>query len=174
MSAARYALWLSPAGTARERLQALIALLAARLGTPAFAPHVTLLAGLTPAHDMPRATRALATQLEPLSLRLGRVKYLDEYYRSLFVEVEATRALLHARACAVERFASAPSAYYPHLSLVYGELAAQRKQDLIDELGLGFDETLTLTRLELIEVTDGPESWRRIERAALGGDDNAI
>ena len=39
-------LWLMPEGRARERLAALIDRLATRLGTAAFAPHVTLLPGL--------------------------------------------------------------------------------------------------------------------------------
>ena len=170
--ATRYALWLSPDGEAFERWQALIAELSARLGTPAFDPHVTLVGGLHGEFEaLQQATRQLALEIEPMVLPLGASRYLDEYYRCLFVDVDACPALARAQAAAARRFGPGPSPYYPHLSLVYGELPAARKQQLIAEIGARFDEPLPIVQLTLIEVPDGPTSWRCRARVALGGDD---
>jgi len=170
----RYALWLSPIGEAFDRWQALITELSARLGTTAFDPHVTLIGPGGEPESLQQATRLLALEIEPLVLQLGATRLLDEYYRCLFVEVDPSPALSLAQAAAARRFGRPPGRYYPHLSLVYGDLPEARKQEVIAEIGQRFDEPLPIAQLTLIEVPNGPATWRCLERAALGGEDSCI
>lgn len=176
MGHVRYAFWLQAAGAAQQYWATLIEGLSVRLGTPAFAPHVTLLAGLRGAEAPLRVTlRALALELEPFAAQLTQIKRLDEYYRCVFVEIESSRLLQHGHDAAQRRCAVAAAApFYPHLSLVYGDLSPTAKQSLIEELGPRIDQPLRLTHLALIEVPDGPATWRCLERVPLGGDDSCI
>lgn len=170
---ARYSLWLLLPREAQERVQALIARLSARLGTPAFEPHITLLGSLTGTEeDLRRRTRALAGTIESFEVRLLEAAWLDEYYRCLFVEVAPSRALQDAHEAAKRQFDRRLDAdFYPHLSLVYGELEEKEKEQILDDIGRYFDESIRIEELALYDTSGPPPVWRCIERVGLGGGD---
>ncbi len=168
----RFSLWLLLPREVHERFQALIAKLSARLGTPLFEPHITLLGGLTGTEkDLRRRTRALAAAIESFEIRLLAAAGLDEYYRCLFVEVALSRALHAAREAARQVFDQRLDAdFYPHLSFVYGNLEEKEKEKILDDIGRHFDENLRVVELGLYD-TSGPV-WRCVERRRLGGADD--
>jgi 2'-5' RNA ligase len=171
-----YAVWLVLSEESRERFQAIIDALSTRCGAPVFEPHITLLSGFTgDEKTLIAQARALALDIEPLELHLGQAKCLDEYYRCLFVEVALSRQLAYARDAAMRRFTPPTSApFYPHLSLLYGDLPATKKEKLLDAIGRRFDEELRIEQLVLIAAPGAPDSWRRVELLALGGDESTI
>jgi 2'-5' RNA ligase len=171
---ARYSLWLLLPRPAQERFQALIATLSARLGTPAFEPHITLLGGLTGAEeDLRQRTRALACAIKSFEVRLLEAAWLDEYYRCLFVEVALSRALHAAHEAAGRHFDRRLDAgFYPHLSLVYGNLEEKEKEAILDDIGRYFDESIHIENLALYDTGGQPPVWRCVERRRLGGDDD--
>jgi len=168
MPVSRYALWLLLPPDAHARFQALIARFSERLGTLLFEPHITLLGGLTGnEEELRRRTRVLAGALAPFEVRLLEAAWLDEFFRCLFVEIALSRALREAHEAAKDAFDQRVEAtFYPHLSLVYGDLAERKKENIVDEIGRYFDETVRIEELALYE-TGGPE-WRCIERCRLG------
>lgn len=170
---ARFSLWLLLSREKQERFQALIARLSARLGTPAFEPHITLLGGLTGMEeDLRRRTHALATAIEAFEVRLVKATWRDEYYRCLFVEVARSRALQAAHEAARQQFDRRLDAgFYPHLSLVYGDLDEKKKAEILDDIGRSFDESIRIEDLALYETSGLPPAWRCVERAGLGGGD---
>lgn len=168
MSHRRYSLWLMPDVAARERFAALIAMLSTRFGTLPFEPHVTLLGALAGDEtDLRRRTRTLARELVPFEVRLLEAKGLDEFYRCLFVEAALGRGLPHAYAAACRIFeqALAPD-YYPHLSLIYGNLTVAQKTAVLGEIDRMFDEHVRLEVVALYET--GGAQWRCVERSRLG------
>lgn len=169
---ARFSLWLFLPQEAHERFQALIARLSARLGTPTFEPHITLIGSLTGAEeDLRRRTHALATAIKAFEVRLLKATWRDEYYRCLFVEVARSRALQVAHEAAGQQFDRRPDAdFYPHLSLVYGDLEQKNKEEILDDIGRSFDESIRVEYLVLYETSGPPPAWRCVERARLGGD----
>lgn len=169
--APHFSLWLALPAAARERFQALIARLAARLDTPVFPPHVTLLGGLSGEEpDLCRRAARLARELQPFDVRLLGLAWRDEYYRCLFVEVAPSRALRDAFDAAQGVFGRRePGAFYPHLSLVYGDLGEPEKQTVADDIGGYFDETLRIRELVLYDTSGPPPAWRCVERHSLGG-----
>src|SRR4029077_20953168 len=121
---------------ARRALARLISDLAARLGTSAFAPHVSLVTGVTrPAGEGVRRAGHLALALEPLSLPLRGPEGRDETFRCLYLPVGETLRLMatHALARSALRLDD-EGAYEPHLSLVYGALRPEIKLPLVAEL----------------------------------------
>jgi hypothetical protein len=96
-------------------------------------------------------------------LRASRVEVRDEFFRCLTLRVEETLALLTLHAQARIAFARAePSAYEPHLSLVYGRLPpaarATLETELCSEVPLAF-ETASLE----VWRTRGPAAeWQRL------------
>ena len=171
IQAPRFSLWLLLPREAQARFQSLIAGLSARLGTPCFEPHITLLGGLVGSDEaLRRQTCALAAAIEPFEIRLREATGLDEYHRCLFVEVALSAALREAHAAARQVFNQPREAdFYPHLSLVYGNLEEKEKENILDDIGRRFDESLRIVELGLYD-TSGPV-WRSVERRRLGGAD---
>lgn len=170
-SASRFTLWFILPGDARTRYRALIMRLSAQFGTPAFEPHITLLGGLTGDEEaLRRRTRELAAAIGPFEARLLEAKWLDEYYRCLFVEVALSRALLDAHEAARKVFDQRlEGGFYPHLSLVYGDLKAPEKEAIVEEIGGYFDESVRIEELALYDTGGGtPPTWRCVERRRLG------
>jgi 2'-5' RNA ligase len=167
----RFTLWLLLTPEAHAWFQALIERLSARLGTPVFEPHITLLGGLTGEEEgLRQRTRALAGAIGSFEARLLEAKWLDEYYRCLFVEVALSRALLDAHETARKAFDQRlEPGFYPHLSLVYGDLKENEKEIVADEIGRYFDESLPIEELALYDTSGAtPPTWRCVERCRLG------
>jgi len=165
-------LWLMPEGETHERLLSLIAGLARRFSTPPFPPHVTLLPGLLgPTEgDVLARSRSLAAALEPLEIGLAGVGGRDEPFRCLFAPAVLDPPLRAAHAAAARAFDRDPDpAFFPHLSLVYGTLAAATKRAVAAEVGPLVAASFRAGRLHVWR-TDGPVGeWREIGAFALAG-----
>ena len=165
-------LWLMPEGETQARLAALVARLAASLGTEPFAPHVTLLAGLLEleARALERAEQ-LARTLGPLRLRFEGLEGQDEPFRCLFARAETTAPLRHAHAVAARTFLREPDpGFLPHLSLVYGTLPPERKRTLVSELAAEAAGEFEAHRLH-VWWTEGPvANWRELGSFPLDPD----
>jgi hypothetical protein len=162
-------LWLVPDGDERAALAELIAGLSSRLGTPCFEPHLTLLPGLArPGDEVVEAARVLAPALEQMVLPLRPPEGREETFRCLYLPVGETFRLLHAHALARAAFPSAEDRpFEPHLSLVYGQLPADRKDRLRQEILPGLPPRVRLAALDVVR-TEGPvEEWRRLLRCPL-------
>jgi 2'-5' RNA ligase len=165
-------LWLVPDGDIRLRLASLIERLAARLGTEPLAPHVTLLPGLPgPEERVLALASAVASRLPPLLVRFRGVEGRDEPFRCLFARAVADGPLRAAHAAAARAFGREPDpAFLPHLSLVYGTLAAEAKRALAVELEPELPGTIEVTRLHVWR-TEGPvRDWREIGAFPLEGE----
>ena len=162
-------LWLVPEGDERQLLERLIGELASALGTPPFAPHVTLIPGLAGREgDVVRRTKEMAATLEPHSVPVGPVEGRAEYFRCLYARIPETLRLLTTRAQARLTFRGAgEAAFEPHLSLVYGRLSSEDKAPLIADLTPRLPKRLTCTALEVV-LTEGPSAdWRSLARFDL-------
>jgi 2'-5' RNA ligase len=167
-------LWLMPEGPTRETLGGLIDRLAARVGTTPFAPHVTLLPGLSgPEADVLARARGLAAELEPLSLAFTGLDGIDEHFRCLFFRAELSGALAGAHARAARRFGRAPDPRFdPHLSLVYGDLDAGGRADLRRDLHREIPPPFEARHLHVWR-TEGPVGeWRELAVRGLGSIDD--
>jgi hypothetical protein len=145
-------LWLVPAPGAAAKLAATIRDLAGELASPAFPPHVTLLAGVGGEPSAVAAAAAsLSRRIAPLSLRLARVSGSPRFFRCLFLAIEPHPVLLELHREASSAFGLAPDpAFFPHLSLAYASLDAGRRRALAQRL-----RPLVPTRLDLV----GLETW---------------
>lgn len=160
-------LWFTPDGEVRRRLRALIRDLARLHRTPVFEPHVTLLGGLPlPESEVQRRACALAAGLRAFPLRGTVVEGADEYFRRLFVRVEATETLLGAHARAREAFDAKEAPFLPHLSLLYGDRAPAAGPELLkDRAGWSFE----VRSLEVVRTQGPPDAWRRLAAYPFGG-----
>ncbi len=163
-------LWLMPEGADRESLAALIDHLAARLGTAAFAPHVTLLSSLSGSEaEVVDRARVVAAELRPLPLAFSGIDGTDEHFRCLFLRVVASAALWDAHVLAARLCGGEPEETFdPHLSLVYGDLDVRRRAELRRELHLEAPPPFDGRHLHVWR-TEGPVAeWRELAVVELG------
>jgi len=165
-------LWLMPEGAVREGLAALINRLAVRLGTAAFAPHVTLLPGLPgPEAEVIDRARALAAALKPLPMALSGVDGLDAHFRCLFFGVVESLVLREGHSRAARCFGREPDASFdPHLSLVYGSLGAGPKAELKRELSREVPPSFDVRCLHVWRTEGRVREWRELTAIELGAD----
>jgi len=162
-------LWLVPDAEEADGLRRLIERLASRRGSPAFAPHVTLLPGLVRASDdLAKEAEGLLSELEAMAVALGPPAGHPSPFRSLFLPVAPTFRLVHAQAVFKSAFAPDDEApFEPHLSLVYGALSPEEKASLAQEIAPELPKRLRLSALEVVR-TEGPVAgWRRLARLPL-------
>ena len=158
-------LWLMPDEPGGARLAALMAGWAERLGAPRFAPHVTLLSGLSLAlSDALARVEETAARSPAVPLAFARAAHDAEYYRCVFLEAEKTPELLGAHQRARRALGGGPDRFRPHLSLVYGRFDESRRTELAREAQRELAPPMhaMASRLELHETRGAPREWRRL------------
>ena len=162
----RYALWLVPGGETYDELSALIRRLAKSHAAPVFEPHLTLLGTIATddEEDALRRTHILASRVSPFEVHLTETRYMDEYYRCLFLKAEPTDGLISANIDAKLAMAEicTPSEFYPHLSLLYGEFFPMVKEAIVADIGRSFDIRFMAEAVKLVRVSGGPGEWKAI------------
>jgi hypothetical protein len=143
-----------------------------RFGTPPFAPHVTLLAGLAlhPEAVVGRC-RELARSLHPFPLRFLGVQRGTDYFRTLFVLASPDLPILDARQRAESLFAAHPrESFMPHLSLPLRS-AARRDGAPAGRRGLlvGTAVAAASGRSRWSRPRGPVSAWRSLARLPLGG-----
>jgi 2'-5' RNA ligase len=169
LAARGVSLWLVPEAAEAEPLAKAIASLASRLGSPVFAPHVTLRPALTGAADeIVERTGSLLSDLEVFSVTLGPLESRKEPFRRLFLPVAPTFRLVHAHALFRSAFAPEDDRpFEPHVSLAYGLRGAEDEAALAREAAGGLPQRVRLSALEVVR-TEGPvEQWRSLARYEL-------
>lgn len=165
--ALKHALWLRPFGDAAYELKERIKKLSEKYETPLFEPHVTLLSGLRRGEtELIQLTETLAGSLSPFEIELGEPGYRDHYYRSFFLHVKKTDALIDAQQTAEKLFGcSTDETYLPHLSLMYGEVEERHKRMLVDTMGSLKHAGFPVHSLLLIQTEGGVDDWKKIHTA---------
>ena len=163
-------LWLVPEGEIHRRLLGRITELSRRFGTPPFEPHVTLLPGIEVDDDTARLrTSELAALLRPIRVQLTSPGHEDEYFRSVFVDVDPSPELLEARRLSTRVFGiEGAGPFRPHLSLLYGDLREEERRQAVDSVAEG-GAAFPVRRLELVRTAGRVEEWGRMAALALSG-----
>ena len=163
-----YSLWIIPPEHIFKKFTAIISQLSTRYSTPYFEPHVTVLADVAlPEEDVLSRTSKLADLIGPFTLTLTTVSYLNEYFRCLFIKVEESEKILEINNHAKSIFNrdQAPK-FMPHLSLMYGNFPAEKKEEIISEIRNDFHITFEVSSIHLVLSSShiAPERWRKLQQ----------
>lgn len=160
------ALWLVPCEADRRRLAAVIRRLAQRFGGPVFAPHVTVFGGVTtPRTRLDELLARSAAELSPCLLEAARLSHGPAFFQCVFLEIaEPSPVIALRRRLAPELGRSPDAAAHPHVSLLYGELAATLRQRLCRELAPALSGSFRFDALEVVAPRrDDDADWRDVE-----------
>mmetsp|Transcript_33490 Transcript_33490/g.38137 ORF Transcript_33490/g.38137 Transcript_33490/m.38137 type:complete len:193 (+) Transcript_33490:45-623(+) len=168
-------LWMCPIGAAGEAYTKIIQEAAEEYGTFDFkVPHVTLVAALLSDNVVERA-RELATRMTPYEFESDGISGRDAYFQSVYSKMKLSPEAIRNNAIAQEFFEEecrTNPPYVPHLSLVYGDLDANQKEEF--KLKILQNKTTLPSKfmVDAIQVwcTKGEvETWYCIEKIPLTG-----
>jgi 2'-5' RNA ligase len=163
----KHALWLRPFGDTAFELKQRIKRLSSEFETPVFDPHITLLKGLRGSEtELIQLTDTLAASLSPFMVELTELGYRDHYYQSLFYRVKRTHELITVQDIAERLFGfNRDEEYFPHLSLMYGNIEGHKKRALISTMDQSVNITFPVHSLLLIKTNGGVQEWEKIHTA---------
>ncbi len=169
MKAKGYSIWLMPTGRVYYQLSEIISQLSKKYSTPNFEPHVTLLGNLIgPGEDLISKTLKLVEQLKSFEIKLKKVDYFDEYFKCLFIRAEKSKEVIKANNIAREIFnLNLDPEYMPHLSLMYGNLNPETKEEILADSGKEFDISFEIKSIHLFSTTDAVKDWHRVKELFL-------
>ncbi len=172
-----YSLWLLPEPEALEALTDVVARLAPRFATRAFAPHVTVQGDLAlRLHDVVARTAALAATCEAPLMRVRGIEMGDHYFRAFYLALEwpGFDAMLARSAAAFgTREGLSP---FAHLSLAYGTLAPDARRVLAREFAgqvpgeIRFDRLAVTLSGKSVNIA----SWRVLHAFTLAPSPSSI
>lgn len=169
MRAEGYSILLMPEGETFKRYAKVIGDLSQRHGTPNFEPHVTLLGGIpsTLSKDQVEVrVQQVASSLLPFDIILSGYGMEDFYFRALFLFAIRTPSLTTANKRAQEIFQSSGH-YVPHLSLIYGDIAIEEKELIIQGLDLKLPDQFEVGSLHLWQNEGEVKDWRKVAEFPL-------
>ena len=163
-----YSLWMVPPERIFEQLTVIISRLSKQHSTPYFEPHTTLLGDITlPEEEIVLKTAELAGLISPFTLHLTTVSYRSDYFRSLFIKAEVTEEIVEANQKARMLFNREDDpVFFPHVSLMYGNVPSETKEDILSEIGNDFHMTWEVHSIHLVLCSSNivPEKWRRLQQ----------
>ena len=165
----RSSLWLVPQPADTGVLQCMICKLAQEHGGTPFAPHLTLLAGLSaPRQALVDRAALLAAALDPITLRPLSVDGEQSRFRCLYIRFAHSRQLDSARCRAESVMPPSVGAFLPHMSLYYGRLETAERLQLARAIILHLPAAITLDRLAVADTSKAVEDWDEIAVFRLG------
>jgi hypothetical protein len=133
------AYWLLPETAAREAFAKRIRDLARRFDSPVFAPHLSVFI----APENSRHPAEILPELGTLTIELTihSIQCSKQFTKTLFVQFEPS-VPLQELGDRIWKASRAPEQYVidPHMSLLYANLAAEKKKALVDEIRFPFRE----------------------------------
>lgn len=178
-----HCVWLIPSDP--TALQATITTASQAAGTPAFEPHITLIGAhpIAPQaledalHDaigastLQRAVAGGDNTGSGMQLLLDPPIAGDRYFQCVMAPVnpESAGALVALRTALSSALGVEALPYFPHLSLAYGDLEVQRREEIAKSVGSKgkWPVAIEIEEACVVDINGGPEDWKIVSRVRL-------
>ncbi|CAN6337073.1 unnamed protein product [Urochloa humidicola] len=167
-----YSVWALPPAPVRDRLRRIMEGLRAAHGGPAFEPHATVVGDFRSRRSAAiEVLRAAGAGVQPYTARVTGVARGTFFYQCVYLLLEPTPEVVAASDHCCGHFGyQRKTPYMPHVSLLYGDLTDEEKEEArkkVEELdkdicGLEFEiSELALYRTDTADKS--LESWELVE-----------
>lgn len=170
MTATVHSIWLMPNPDDERLFSGLVTDLAARFGTPVFAPHLTVRGDTTrPAPELAADIAAAATDVGTFTDAVSDIETSEAFFRSFYARFAVSPPL-----AALKRRLDPEGldGFMPHVSLLYGPVpdapkaeAAATTRKLLNGRPIAFDRLCVVTSGQDVPIAD----WTVVATARLGG-----
>lgn len=187
MAEAQLSLWLSPYGADFDRLKDLITTLASETpGCLPFDPHLTLISDdqvpqipldqvIKLISDSVKSWKSASSQDDQLELKFQKIQSGELFYQCVLVAVVPSDPLLRLNTLLRESLVPTAeeraglSKYFPHFSIVYGDLGKDQKESLVERVKHSLTGMDGFKTKEILVVrTSGPSTgWVKLAKISL-------
>lgn len=160
-----YHLFFLPDRKLFNKLQNIVYSLAEKYQGVKFEPHLTLLARIPKADErgLMVKTQTLAGMMKPFEIALEAVDGEDAYFRALYYKTKFSDELKTYHQNALEVFGVEDvNIYFPHLSLYYGNIAKDFRDEMISSLFLPADMNFVADKVYLYRTEGEVKDWVRV------------
>jgi len=167
-----YSVWALPPAPVRDRLRRIMEGLRAAHGGPAFEPHATVVGDFRSRRSAAiEVLRTAAAGVQPYTARVTGVARGSFFYQCVYLLLEPTPEVVAASDHCCGHFGyKRKTPYMPHVSLLYGDLTDEEKEEArkkVDELDkdiCGLEFEISELALYRTDTTDKSlESWELVE-----------
>lgn len=159
-----FSIWLMFVKEDELKLQKLIDHLCNEFNSPFFKPHLTLLSKIENRDNLIDRFSQLVENLEPFDLNITGIKYSDEFYKSLYLEIEKNETLNKLFLKAVSLYIGIVNLidFKPHISLLYTDENYEKKKLVIQKVQELNLIKVKVNRISLIKTEGTPEDWSEL------------
>lgn len=157
-----YSIWLLFEKDVEKLLQSLINQFGYVTNSPTFIPHLTLISGLTGnEEDLFEQFEIFSSKVNSFFVRIKKIDFSDNFYRSLFIEIEKNDELrkIYNFASDIFNVKNDYDKFTPHISLLYSFEKAETKKNLIDKYLENLPVTLLINRIGFYRTEGKPSEW---------------
>ena len=107
----------------------------------------------------------------PLEVDLRPAQRGDQYFQSVLAPVKPVSRLLNIRRACEDAYDSHPPEYFPHLSLLYGDLTPKRREELVEIIKSGqlgnLPKSVRVEEAVFVNCSGPADGWKVLERVRL-------
>ncbi|MFN4111898.1 MAG: 2'-5' RNA ligase family protein [Ignavibacteria bacterium] len=159
-----FSIWLMFVKEDELKLQKLIDHLCNEFNSPFFRPHLTLLSKIENRDNLIDRFSQLVENLEPFDLNIIGIKYSNEFYKSLYLEIERNKTLEDLFLKAVYLYDGVFNLldFKPHISLLYTNEYDENKKSIIQEVQELNLTKVKVNKISLIKTQGTPNDWAEL------------
>ena len=145
--------------------------------SPSFSPHITLIHPISKSIPVDEITSLLtecvskaALKDDKLSLKLKPAQAGTHYYQSVLAPVAANEGLSRLRDACQQAFkVEGLAVYFPHLSLLYGDLDKERRDELAKKVNEEMDlmGDVEVEEIAVVDCTGTADQWKTVATVSL-------
>ncbi|MFK7947631.1 MAG: 2'-5' RNA ligase family protein [Saprospiraceae bacterium] len=159
-----YSIWLLPSEKESKRFQKIIDTLSESFKTPVFEPHLTLYTSIPVLSDeLFYKISVLAALTSVFDLSIVQLQTSSHYFKSLFSTIENNKTLQELQKEIENLFPNIEYNFQPHLSLLYGEVEDNLKNEKIESIQEKLINVFQVNRIAIVANQGEPNNWKIIE-----------
>ena len=159
-----YSIWLMPSDRELVRYQNIIDEFSLQFDTAGFEPHITLFTGIeTLTDEIIYQISVLAALTDSFELIFNELCLKNNYFQAIYLKPDFNDALLKMNEELTILFPSVNYIFKPHLSLLYGNISKENKEDFLKQSDSTILGNFHATTLRIIKTSGEVEMWQTIE-----------
>lgn len=164
-----FSIWLMFSKDYEIELQLIIDSLSKEFKSFTFKPHLTLIPGFEDKDNLLKKFADFVEGLSLFELMIKDVKYSNEFYKSLFFEVEKSEILINlfSKACKTFNFNTTQFDFSPHISLLYTNSPLESKKTTALKFQNLIPKKILVDKISLVRTVGLPEDWKELITADI-------
>lgn len=162
-----FGIFLVPATSQYKKYNKIITSLSKKYDTLNFEAHVTVLGKLEAEEkDLVTKVKKIANGLNKIETNIFGVNFTNTFYQCVFAQLKMSPQLLNLyQELGTDLKYVNKSPYFPHMSLIYGDLSTEEKANIAGQVKVG--KKILLDKLVIVRNGPLPSDWTHVAEFTL-------